>query len=350
MAICYETGSANGAGATNNFFIILRDHLLANGWTQHDIISSAAGSREVVFRGAALDATADVRPFVKVKQTATAVLEFTTWSDYDVSTHTGMNSAGTTVGSATMTLQDAGFSYYLWIDGYGGLVCGKIGTSITRGYMGFARRGLDPSESGITKTTGALAIGATSLPVASDMTGKLRVGQVVLIVNYAHSSASANASNAEAVTITSVSSTAIGVSALTKAYDSGALVGDNVIPSLVSPGATAGLWNTAGLAPINPDGTRTAVNGQTVVSNSITFGTEANVDPGDISGRYGAGLITLTSSVSGKTDFKGHPRGVSFCAAGAQVIEDLMQSGSYSYVVLDVTAATGCTILGPREI
>jgi hypothetical protein len=343
----YETGTATGTGAGNNFFLAIRAHLLANGWTEHDVISTTAGARDVVFRSSALDATADVRAFVRLTQNSTTNLFFTIYTDYDATTHVGMNSAGTS-SFANYTVQDASFTYYLWIDQFGGMVCAKIGTTITRVPWGFARRGLDPSESGITKTTSSLAIGATSLPVASDMTGKLRVGQKVLIVNYAHASGNANASNAESVTITSISSSAIGVSALTKAYDSGAVVGENVIPSIVAIGGTTNIGGST-YAPINPDGTRTAANGQTIAINGFTFATESNVDPGDISGKYGSGILTLTSSTTGKTDFKGHPRGLTFCAGGSQVIEDIMQSGSYSYLVLDA-AASGCTCLGPREL
>lgn len=344
----YETGTATGTGATNNFFLAIRTHLLANGWTEHDVISSSAGSRDVVFRSSALDATADNRSFCRIKQASTTTLEFTVYSDWDTSTHAGMNSAGGSGASCTLTTQDASFVYYLWIDTFGGIIACKIGSFINRCYLGFARRGLDSTDSGMTKSTSTLAIGATSIPVASDMTGKLRVGQKVQIVNYAHASGNANASNAEAFTITSISSSSIGCSALTKAYDSGAIIGENVIPTIVSSGATSSLWGNA-YAPINPDGTRTAVNGQTVVVNSVVFGQEANIDPGDISAKYGPGFHALTSSTSGKTDFKGYPRGTFFCAQGAQVIEDIMVAGAYSYLVMD-TGASGCSILGPREL
>lgn len=344
----YATGTAAGPGAVAAFFAALRTHLLANGWTEHEII--VAGS-DVVFRGAALEAVSDIRPFLRLTTSGITSIIIRGYSDYDpAGAGTGIAETGG-VAITTLSLQDASFAYYLWFDGLGGTVVAKIGSALTRAYLGFARRGLDPSEEGITKSTGALAIGATSIPVASDLTGKLRVGQKVQVMNYAHTAGSANATNCESVTVTSVAAGSIGVSALTKNYDSGAVVGENVCPLIVSnTGSAAGTVGAAHYAPYNLDGSRTGVNAQTVTSIATTGATEANVDPGDIDGRYGWGLITFSTAVASKTGFKGYPRGIYGCASGGQSIEDLMAAGAYTYLVLDNNSGGSVlTILGPRE-
>jgi hypothetical protein len=344
----YLAATAAGAGAGNAFLVGLIAHLESNGWTQHDVISSTPGSRDVVMRGAALDATADIRPFVRFTQTAATTIVCRAYSDWDTGTHAGMNECGA-VGSSNWTVQDATFSYYAWVDGYGGWVVAKL-ASANRAYFGFARRGLPAIEAGITKTTAPLSVGATSLPVASDMTGKLRVGQKVLLMNYAHNSASGNASNVESVTITSIGASAIGCSALTKAYDAGAVLGDNVCPVLASQSTTTSSALCGGIFyPFNLDGSRTTATAQTGAHDVVIFGAETSVDPEDINSKYSAGLTTFTTAIAGKTGFKGYPRGAVAFSGGAQALDDLMDDGVYTYLVSG--AGTGNILaMGPREL
>lgn len=340
----YLTGSATGPGALDVMYQALRAHLTGNGWTEHDVISNSGGTRNIVFRGGALDPTGDVRPFLKLQQTSTTNVNLDMFSDWDTTTHAGVNQA-----SGSFTGQDATFVYYFWFDSFGGIIAAKISTTVNRSYAGFLRRGLDVTDMGLTKTTGSLSIGATSLPVASDMTGKMRVGQKVQIMNYAHSSASANASKSEVVTITSIATSSIGCSATTLAFDTGAIVGENCCPGVVFTNATTSIGGATGFLVFNCDGTRTSPTGQTCSATGVVFGTESSVDPGDIDARYGSGIITVACTTALKTGFKGWPRGIYFCAQSAQAVEDLMAAGIYTYLCLETTA-TGIAIMGPREL
>jgi hypothetical protein len=350
----YTEGFATGPGAIDAAFQALRAHLVANGWTEHDVISNTSGSRNIVFRGGALDATADVRPFVQIQQTNTTTIAWTGYADYDTSTHTGIASAGGTASSGIAST-DATFAYAFRFDSMGGVICFRNAGSWQRAYIGFVYRGLDTDESGITKATGALTAGATSISVASDMTGKIRVGQKIWVMNYAHNSASANAAKCESVTVSSVASGSIGVSALANNYDSGALVGENCCPLVIGNGGAS--QGTIGAStfylPYNRDGSRTSATGQTAGCLAQNFGRNVDVDLADVSLRYGTGIFGFAENTAAKLDFKGFPRGGVFPAAGGSSgggpsPDDLLTWGPYTYLLLD-SSATAMTCVGPRE-
>jgi hypothetical protein len=348
----YTEGFATGPGAMDSSFQALRAHLTANGWTEHDVVSNTAGSRNIVFRGAALDATADIRPFVQFQQTGTTLIVWTGWADYDVSTHTGIAGCGGAAGTG-IAASDATFPYAYRFDSMGGIIAMRNAGVWARAYVGFVYRGLDTDEQGITKSTGALTAGATSISVASDMTGKLRVGQKVWVMNYSHSSASANAGKCEAVTVSSIASGSLGVSALVNSYDSGAVIGENVCPMVAGNGNNSGLGGSTFYLPFNRDGSRSSLTGQTAGVLTQANPRGADVDPGDVSNRFGTGAYIFTENVVAKLDFKGYPRGGIFPVSagggsGGPAPSDLFTLGGYTYLCLD-SSGTGMCCIGPRE-
>lgn len=353
----YVEGIASAPNAVDAMFQVLRAHLVANGWTEHDVISNTANNRNVVFRGGALDATADVRPFLQIQSVSSVLLGFTGYADYDTATHTGIASCGGTANAGIGISVDFSSPYIFRFDSMGGIICMRSGGSWNRAYLGFAYRGMESDEIGITKATGSLTAGATSISVASDMTGKLRVGQKVHVMNYAHNSASANAAKCEIVTISSVAAGSIGVSALANNYDSGAVIGENVCPLVVANGGnTAGSLGASTLyVPYNYDGSRTGLTGQTAVATACPIPRTAETDPTDgTPARFGTGIFAFAAATSAKLDFKGYPRGGVFNIAGGGLgggtsFDELLSDGAgNSYFPLDPGTST-VTIVGPRE-
>lgn len=344
----YTTGTATGPGAGDAFFLAFNTHLLANSWTAHDIISTTTGARDVVWRGAALDATADNRPFIRLTQVSTTSYTVIAYADWDTTTHAGIAPAGST-GNTVLTCQDSSFAYFLWANSVAVAICLKISTSYFRTYLGFVRRGLSATRGGVTKTSAGASAAATSISVSSDMTGKLVVGQKIQIMNYGHASASANATHCETVTITSIAAGSIGVSALVSAYDSGALVGQNPHPIMAATqnsGLTSGPITT-GFMPYNLDGSRTSALGQTAATAVVIFGTETSLDPTDDGQEYGAGVQAVMGSAVNKTGLRGYMYGWWACAGGTQALEDVMDDSVNTYIVLSI-AADGACLMGPR--
>lgn len=341
----YVTGTAAGAGAGDAFFQAIVAQAVANSWTSHDVISSSTGTRDVVLKSSALDATAGIACFIRMAQTSTTNINFTAYSDWDTGTHAGMNAAG----PAGYTVQDASFSYVIYADAFALCPCAKISSAWNHNYAGFLRRGLEAAKSGITKTTSGYSAGATSLAVASDMTGKLLVGQKVWLMNYAHSSASANASRCELVTLTSIGAGTIGVSALGGNYDTGAILGANVCPNVVSTSSTGVNIGGTLYSSFNPDTNRLSTTGQTSATTAIILqGTTTNVDPEDNTLEYGSGFFAVTSNVSSHTGFRGYARGYVSAASGVS-IEDVHDDGAYTYLILNPSTSGGL-LIGPREV
>jgi len=346
----YSTGTATGPGATDNFMVALGAALTANGWTVLDTLIATVGSRDIVYRSTPLDATALNYCYLRIKQYSVNTFGWNIYTDWDTSTHTGILETGTS-GSATTTLSDSSFVYFFRINAYSCSVCVKISGTYYKGYAGFVRRGLPASKAGMTRSTSAYAIGAGSMAVASDMTGKLKVGQRVMIYNHAGSSASANAPNAEVMTIQTIAvGTLTFTGTTTKAYDIGAVIGQLAFPGILSNGiVSTNTW--AGVTVYRPfalDGLRSGGTSHPATPIQQILVTEANADPGDIYPEYASGLVGISTSEASRTGFIGYMYSWECAASGSQSLEDIMDDGDNTYIVLALNSTTDVMLLGPQ--
>ena len=340
----YTAGTAALPGCSN-LIEALRAHLAANGWTEHDVINGGAGAQDIVFQGSALDTAADNRPFIRVTWTAATSFAFRCYSDWDTALHSGANVAGAT-GSSTLTVQNAAFDYVIRANGVSFWIGALIGGVYNKVYQGFVRRGLTSARSGITTTTAPLAIGATSLPVAADMTGKLQVDQYIQVMSYTHTAdviGDDQWTNCELIKITSVAAGAIGCSALTKAYKSGALVGDRVYP--IGAGQFTAGPNASGVLyrPFWLDGNSTSATGQPATVAGKTIFDETRNDPGDANQEYGTGVWMAYDTTTDKTGTFGMLYHVISCNVAA-TLGDLLQDGVTDFLLVGANGQAGTAV------
>lgn len=357
----YTTGTATGPGAMDAFFQALRTHLGANGWSEYDILNDVGGTRDIVFRGGALDVTADNRPFVRIKQvTATNNIDFTGYLDWDVTAHAGMFATGDVVGSTRLSTQDGSFVYFIRVNPVSMFVAAKIGTAYNRVYAGYLRRHLPVSMAGITKVTGAIAgatPGGTLLNVSSDITGKLHPGQVVLLINNAHNNASANKERVQKVTIQTLSATQVSfVEAISSAFDAGAVFGLYPEPMLIGiHNSSSAAFSPTTYFALNGDGTRSSATGQTgsidiYALSQVTYDTPMtpeNIRRLGLRGVYQNGAPAYYGTRGFfyhlYTAYTGNPPTVS-----NEDIGDVLD-GATTYISIGNSAGGQCDFIGPRE-
>ncbi len=347
----YSTGTATGTGAGDALMVIMDTALTGGGWTMIDAINNSSGTRDKVYKGTALDATAGNAPYIRLTQTSTTNIAFRCYQDWDTTTHVGMNETGNGTTNPSLTVQDTSFTYFMRVNPVAMLICAKIGANYNKMYAGFLRRGLGLTRSGVTKTSGSTAALATTINVASDMTSKLKVGQTIQIINYGHSSASANASHVEKRTIQSITASTVVVTVgLTSAYDSGALVGENALPVCIgggTSGGTTGLTSNC-LFPYEIDGARTSTTGQTAASNEIVLNSSSANAPSTGWNEYAPGIYDISSTTSGKTGFRGWYYHSECTTKGAQALEDIMSDGDNDFIIVGLgTSLVNC--IGPRN-
>lgn len=347
----YASGTATGPGATDALFQAIRTQLLANGWVILDTISDTSGSRNIVFQGTAIDATAGNKPIVQITATTTTQLTFAGYYDWDSTAHAGMGQCGSTSATILHT-QDASFNYWMRTNPYSLAIATKIGAAYYKNYVGFMRRGLAATKSGVTKTTQAYAAGVTSMVVASDMTSSLKAGQYVHIVNYAHSNTSANKTNHERIQISSITSTTITFqTSTTKAYDSGALIGYNPMP-IICCTDTSGTLPCAGFyVPMTLDGAAfTATPGFSLGGiGSVIESSVSSTSPEAGSGEYVGGYWVIYSAVTATAGIYGTLYSWETVYAINQLNEDIMDDGTYQFQMFNVSANTPCSMLGPTN-
>ncbi len=351
MTAAYSTGTATGAGAVNNFFLTIRTAILANGWTELDVISNSAGSRDVIFRSSPLDATAGNCCFIRLTQTATTIMTQRAYQDWDTSTHAGTRVAGQGGGGGLDTYQDSSFTYFLRVNEFAFAWVAKISSSYVKGYCGFLRRGLAAAKAGMSRTSGVISAGTTagtSVPLASDLTGKLQPGQVVTLMNYGHASGSANAAHAEALTVATVGASSLTFTTnIVSAYDAGAVIGENVYPVLVtgavSGGVAAGaIANTTSV--IFHDGTYTGVASTMVVAaTAVPFHATVQNAPSSTTQEYASGVWSMSFTTASHAGFLGYLYHWEYSANNAQTSEDIMDDGDNTFLFTN----NNC-ILGPR--
>lgn len=338
----FSTGTA---ATTDAFFLALQTLMTANGWTVISTISNVVNNRDIVYRGAALDATAQNYIYLRLTWDGT-YWSTRTYADWDTGTNTGSKGAGALSQSA---LALSSSSYWIRVNEYAIACCVKISATYYKMYGGYARRGLPNSKNGLTRTTAGYAAGVTSMNVASDMTTRLKVGQKVVIYNNSHSSASANFSNAELAIISSITSGAITFSGPTAyAYDSGAVIGWNPNPAIVSYWDSSESLSSAGCyATMLHDAYWASLTSQPVSIAPVILTNETYTDPDEISLEYMGGIVSAYFTSSGKGGFVGFLYHWEAVAGGAQTKEDTMSDGTNAFTVL-VVATTFCIMLGPQ--
>jgi hypothetical protein len=271
-------------------------------------VGGAASVGSTVFKGGAFDATAGNAPFIFVGVLDPTTLYFLAYTDWETATHTGANVAGASANSY-LNVTNADCRYLIRANSVSFYILVKSGAGATISttlalYAGFLRRHYGPGKSGMTKTTAGYAIGIASLAVASDMQGKIRVGQYIDILNYDHT-AGANFANGEKVQVTSVAAGAIGITALTKAYGAGALVGANVYPIVVTAPSAGPNATSTPYSCLHPDGSRTSAIGQTGTAVGSMLAVYSSNDPGNLDFLRAVGPWEVSSSVAAKLGARG---------------------------------------------
>lgn len=345
----FFAGTAAGPGAAYDFSRQLVSHLVANGWTVLQTINATTGvGYDVMLQGGALDPIADNRPILRLTITTITRMLVRCYADWDSTAQVGIGETGSSSYSY-IDVPDSTFAFWIKANAVAAAYVVKNGANYYHGYMGFLRRGLSNNRSGLTKTTASLAVGANSLPVASDMTGKIKVGQRIHILSNSHNNSSANKLNGEMITVTSITANAIGCSNLTKAYDSGAYVGENPFPCVVgSSSVNQNLIGSQGYIPWLPDGTPSGNVNNTVAPYITNFAYTTYTTP-SYTQDYIPGIQSLHCSTSGKGSFLGYPYHYETCGWGVQTTEDIMDDGEFTYIVVG-TGSGACLLLGPREV
>lgn len=348
----FVTGTATGPGAGDAFFLAIRTQVLANSWTELDVISTSTGTRDVVFQGAALDSTANNKPIVRLTQLNSTTMALRSYTDWDTSAHAGWLDTGPA--TAAINIQDASFVYWMKINGFAWSLCYKIGANYNKNYAGFFRRSVQTSKSGITKASGSISAGltaGTTVAVASDMTTKLKAGQYVHILNYGHSNASANKTHIERIQIQAVTSTTISFQTnVVNAYDAGALIGFNPMPNVSMLDTNSVSTFGTVYAPYYLDATRTSATGQTISTVANLPNTFSAENPDSASNEYLAGYFQMTENVGGHQCIRGIPYHFEIVAGGTQGAEDIMDDGDHQWQLFNVSASSVIFMMGPKDL
>lgn len=347
MSVEYREGTATNS---DDFFTKIDDLLTDNGWTQHDVLNASTGTQDYVYRSpSALDATAGNYCYIRLTRAGSEAFNLRSYCDWDTTNHAGMFGAG---GTSQTTLSGSSFAYWARVNNFALAVAVKISGTYSRGYVGFTRRGYKASKAGITKTSGSHSSGVSSMAVASDMTGKLKVGQSVTIMNNAHNSASGNAEHAELLIINTIASgTLTFTTSTTLAYDTGAVIGANPTPAMAVPITNNAPFNTAftGLWPVT--GEVSGVTSQQVVIEQIPMvgsTAESRNDPSDGYAEFVGGLFSACWTSGTRNGFAGYLYHWEMCTFGTQSNEDIMDDGDNTFVILYNNGSDYCVILGPK--
>jgi hypothetical protein len=356
----YYTGYASNNATTDELFAAVRAALIANGWTEYDVLSDTGILRDIVFRSAPIDPVADNRCFCRFTYSSSGwgCRQYTDWA---VATHNGANASGFNPSNTYITYMPTS-KYHIAVNEFAiaySWTSYQSPAAIYNNYAGFFQRGLSSGKSGLTKTTTSYSIGATTLNVASDMTGKLQPNQRVVIYNQSHSQ-TANFSNAELLTIQSVASGSITFSSgLTKAYDSGAVIGWNPNPLYCSMGTVNSGFVGSGYTSLNLDGTYTNITGQSVITDMIGLVSTTVFNPFDVYGyTHPPAWFTSYTNTASKRGYFGVPyhwvgAATSINLESFQYL-DTISNGTSSFVMMPrpgtisiPTSNGGCGFIGP---
>lgn len=214
MADNYYNSSVWASG--NAYIGLIEAGLTATGWTLVDAISA----NHHVWKSPVI-AGSNAYFYLDIAWVGSLGLEVAL--DYDVSTHSVINASGSATGGGIST---PGGQAYFYCNKQAFFLVVMDGLFNKCVWVGQPRtRQLHNETDGVCLSTASMVIGATSVAVDTDLTTRLFVGQKVAIQNFAHNSASANATHTEIVTITALAAGTLSFSATTLAYDSGAKIG-----------------------------------------------------------------------------------------------------------------------------
>lgn len=335
----YTEGIAAGA---DDFYQILRSHMLANGWTEHHILNDTAGSRSIVFKGTELTTGVGNAPIVRIYEAvvgANTVVRYEGYSDWDTATISGANLLGSNWEFKT---QAVSFNYRMRVNGLSLGISTEVGGTVYTNYIGFARRDGVPQRLGVSKLTAAVAAGTNTVSVAHDLTGSLQAGQIVILIDQSHDSTSATWQNMESMTVQSVSPTSITFTTnLTKGFSSNSIVGADPMPIFGGPSTTT----------TNPSGTPYFLYSLDATHDSATgeIAGYATVQPigytPGFDGGYAVGYFQIRSTETGAQSQRGSCyHYISGYFAGTNVA-DLIEDGSGNQAVILFPSSSGLALI-----
>ena len=328
----------------DDFYQLVRAHLGANGWTEHDILSDVVDTRDIVFKGTALDATTGNACLLRLALSAGKMYGIC-YADWDPTNNVGSLQAGN--GNSTIQVATTPFAYWLRTNGTSLAIATEVSTTYKFNYYGFVRRGRGQAVSGTTSLATAVTAGTNVVTVNSDMTTRLRVGQTVQIIDQSHSNASGTWGNIEAVVISAITATTITFTTnLVNAYSAGSFVGADPCPAI----STAASNTNPGVSPyfsysLNgawTSGTSEAGSFAADIGNATAIG---NLQPG-YGGERPVGVWAVDSNKAGVYARRGtlyHYLSGGFQGSNAQ---DLIDEGDgVTDAVILYTAQTGLAML-----
>lgn len=329
----YTSGTVS---SPDEAIIVIRDHLVINGWSVVHTFSDSPGNRSYVLKGQPLTVGSNSRPYIGLKVIDTSDIDVVLMSGFDTSTLTYVN--GVTYINRLYAPSGVGaYQYHMRANGVSFFWAAHNGTSFVHNNVGFARRALPPSHEGITSTTAAVSAGTSVVvPVADDLTSYLTPGMHVHIINYTNDSTSPNISNAEFVVVEAVSATSVTLT-ITKNYDAGALIGYNAYPLMVGTQSTSNTYSISNPQTlINADGTfSTNFSGGPLTSVEVYIEGPALNYPTDLGG-YGRLRYTYVHySKLGSEEHYGIAYHAPTYAGQATASGDIIDDGTSTYIVLN---------------
>lgn len=341
----FQTGTvADGDG----LYTTIRTMMLANGWTLVYTDSDVVGNRDQTFQGGYLDSVANNRIYMRMRWVSN-YFSLMPCSDIDTGTGLRQHETGSTSQCGMSGWSSPGYLVRVneWAVAYTLIYAGTY----YKGYGGFVRRGLSPAKSGLTRTTSGYAAGATTVNVASDMTGKLQPNQKVWIYNHGGSSASANWGHVELATIQSVAAGSITFAGpLAYGYDANAVIGWCCFPACTQDADSFTTDTSSYCYPYCTfylDGIYNGSTGQQGYAYHAILANESYGDPNEITLEFTGGLWVLHCNQGGRTGVYGYFYHYECCSGGGQIKGDLMDDGLNQYYVVMGGYSSANIIIGP---
>lgn len=218
MAFTYNAQAyAAGAAGGNAVYNALVAAMVAQGWT----LVHSNSTYDNVYQSPQYFAGVNIYCYVEVAWDGSTFLTATAMQDYDPTAFVNINPCS---GNGWRAYGAAGTAYIRTNP----LSCSLSDPINGQLYFGLYRRWANVWTGGCCLSTGAITASGTTVTTSTSMVGQLQVGQTCMIQNFAHNNASANKAHAELLTITAVTATSISFNATTNAYDSGAIIGNDL--------------------------------------------------------------------------------------------------------------------------
>ncbi len=268
------------------------------------------------------------------------------------------SSRGTRVGStnagSNIFLTDSQLALYMYYDAY--RFCGVViqGGTYQAFYFGESARdhiGSDFRDRAFI--TASISSGTVTASLDRSCPN-LNIGQRIMIINASGSNGTSSFENS--IVLNKLSNTQF-VCSITGSYSSGSLIGADALPIGIISTFGGGLGISSALSAkttqfmFNPDGTRTAANGQIYAAFTDTGGTESVMDPDD-SGMY-IGREIWVGKTTTPSGMKGRLIGLVAFPLGAQNDLDLIRVGKtptvddYKQTITSTVDGTWAIGIGP---